>query len=161
MHLAHRLCYRDIGADTGQPPPISFAVFDSQIDRLRLPILKNPSINVQHYLQTDEDQPTSRAQPVFPLVQQYFEWTGVFDQGCARYFAVYSTDSYSYYNLDAPHANSTQNDEEMLVHLDGVSQKRLKLYTHGQVRKLSWTWFEKRSAQQYGDRQRTEFIWEP
>jgi len=55
---------------------ISLALFDSRIDRLKLPVLLSPS-----RISNEEDTVQSpRLESVAGLVQKYFEWVGIFDK---------------------------------------------------------------------------------
>jgi len=52
---------------------IMFALFDAQLDQLKLPIVRPPS-------QGEETERSVRLESVAGLVQKYFEWVGVFDK---------------------------------------------------------------------------------
>jgi hypothetical protein len=56
---------------------ISFALFDSQLDRLKLPVLRSPRIS--NASEEDAEQ-SPRLESVAGLVQKYFEWVAVFDK---------------------------------------------------------------------------------
>jgi hypothetical protein len=58
---------------------MSFVLFDSQLDRLKLPVLRSPSRTFHD--QDDGQAQFSRLEGVAGLVQKYFEWVGVFDTG--------------------------------------------------------------------------------
>ena len=58
---------------------IAFALFDSQLDQLRLPILRPPAFH--HTLDHDMEQPAPRMDSVAIFVEKYFEWLAVFHQG--------------------------------------------------------------------------------
>jgi hypothetical protein len=58
---------------------VAFALFDSQLDQLRLPVSKPLALN--HSFEHDTDQPSPRVERVTIFVERYFEWTAVFSQG--------------------------------------------------------------------------------
>lgn len=57
---------------------VAFALFDSQLDQLTLPVSK--PLTVYHHFDHDTDQPRPRMESVTPFVEVYFEWTAVFNQ---------------------------------------------------------------------------------
>ncbi|KZP24578.1 hypothetical protein FIBSPDRAFT_1042042 [Athelia psychrophila] len=58
---------------------VSFALFDSGLDQLKLPVLPGLPQSVRE--QEEEDAAHSpRVEPVAALVQKYFQWVGVFDR---------------------------------------------------------------------------------
>lgn len=50
-----------------------FALFDAQLDQLKLPIIRPPS-------QEEETGQSLKLESVAGLAQKYFEWVGVFDK---------------------------------------------------------------------------------
>ena len=58
---------------------VAFALFDSLLDLLKLPVSKPPTIH--HPFGHDTGQPTPRMEPVATFVERYFERTAVFSQG--------------------------------------------------------------------------------
>lgn len=78
MLITHALsCLSFLSKSTGvQSSGVAFALFDSQLDQLRLPILKQP-ISDHSY---DPGQPRRRTDYVATFVQRYFEWVAAFSQ---------------------------------------------------------------------------------
>ena len=60
---------------------IGFALFDSRLDQLKLPVIRPPS-QIFHGQDEGTSQPL-RLESVAGLVQKYFEWFGIFDK-CER-----------------------------------------------------------------------------
>lgn len=53
-----------------RPGDVSFALFDSRLDQLRLPMSKQPT----YHRDDDENRPIPRLETVYNFVQKYFEW---------------------------------------------------------------------------------------
>jgi hypothetical protein len=58
--------------EPNKPAP-RFALFDSRIDELQLPLVVEPS----ELDEIDEDD----LKPLAPALRRFFEWTAVFEQG--------------------------------------------------------------------------------
>lgn len=59
-----------------------FALFDSQLDKLRLPITYQPPLpsaitGIQSVQQSQREE-------VLPLIEKYFEWVGIFEDGVSN-----------------------------------------------------------------------------
>ncbi|KAF8076183.1 hypothetical protein FPV67DRAFT_1470648 [Lyophyllum atratum] len=82
---------------------VSFALFDSQLDQLRLPMLVRPTS--RH----DDDQNSSapRHEPVYNFAQKYFEWVVVADE-------------------EDPSVHSTRKKKTMVLHRNGQHRGPVK-----------------------------------
>ncbi|KAG2058878.1 hypothetical protein BDR06DRAFT_875496 [Suillus hirtellus] len=58
--------------------PMRFALFDSQLDKLKLPVLRTPTVPVFDGEESGDETP--RPESVAFVAQKYFEWVGTFDR---------------------------------------------------------------------------------
>lgn len=58
--------------------PMRFALFDSQLDKLKLPVLRTPTVPVFDGEESGDETP--RPESVAFVAHKYFEWVGTFDR---------------------------------------------------------------------------------
>jgi len=91
------------GAGQARSGSVSFALFDSRIDQLRLPMLKQPT----HCRDDNENRPIPRLEPVYNFAQKYFEWIIVADQ-------------------EEPSVHGTRRRRTMVLHRNGSNSNPIK-----------------------------------
>jgi len=108
-----------------------FALFDSQLDKLKLPVIYQPAIMGEQSVQ--ECQP----EEVLPLIEKYFEWVGIFED-------------------DTLYVPSSQGNEVM--NDDGL-HKELRYYCVGQGDIQSLRWREVPIYSSLTKQEQTHFKW--
>jgi hypothetical protein len=80
------------GSDSDSPR-ISLALFDSQLDQLKLPVLRHPA--------AEENKSPSRLENVAFFVQKYFDLVAVFEEGLFMFSFSTSYENYIFrrYNV--------------------------------------------------------------
>ncbi|KAF8164932.1 hypothetical protein B0H34DRAFT_687147 [Crassisporium funariophilum] len=120
-------------------PPLKFALFDSQLHRFELPVIRQvslPSTGVEGEGEKSALQP--RGEPVLPLVEKYFEWVGVFED-------------------DSAYVPSSQGDDGM--NEQGI-RRQLQFYRVGQDHDMPpLQWREVACHSLFSDKQEIHFRW--
>lgn len=66
-----------------------FTLFDSQLDKLKLPVLRTPSVPVFDGEENGDETP--RPESVAFVAHKYFEWVGMFDRCMTHSFSFGSS----------------------------------------------------------------------
>ncbi|KAG2158863.1 uncharacterized protein EDB93DRAFT_1116767 [Suillus bovinus] len=62
----------------GSQTPMRFALFDSQLDKLKLPVLRTPAVPVFDGEESGDETP--RPEPIAFVTHKYFEWVATFNR---------------------------------------------------------------------------------
>ncbi|KAF8803827.1 hypothetical protein BYT27DRAFT_7259818 [Phlegmacium glaucopus] len=114
-----------------------FALFDSQLDKLRLPVIYQPPL--PSAIMGEQLVRQISPEAVLPLIEKYFEWVGIFEGVSSQLkdialFYLYVFDG----SLDTLYVPSSQGNEVM--NDDGL-HKELRYYRVGQsdsIQSLRW-----------------------
>ncbi|KAF8192436.1 hypothetical protein BJ912DRAFT_1094791 [Pholiota molesta] len=123
---------------SGDHPP-KFALFDSQLENLKLPLLSEPSLRLGDDQAADEQPGLT---PVLPLVENLFQWICIFEDD----------DSY------VPSSQGEEMNSE-----EGV-RKQLRMYRrdqNGEDDERLYHWIERRCKSRFSKLEETEFKWDP
>ncbi|KAF9481965.1 hypothetical protein BDN70DRAFT_991458 [Pholiota conissans] len=139
MNLVNRVFVSMLNMTSGDRPTPKFALFDSRLDKFKLPLTAVPS-----RLEDDDDTADQcEAIVVLPLVEKLFEWIGIFEDD----------DSY------IPSSQGEESSDE----LEGA-RKQLRLYRHnqgGEDDERKYHWVERRCKKsRFIKSEETEFVWE-
>lgn len=75
--VSHALALASFLSSESQTP-MRFVLFDSQLDKLKLPVLRTPTVPVFGGEENDDETP--RPESVAFVAHRYFEWVGTFDR---------------------------------------------------------------------------------
>ncbi|GLB33604.1 hypothetical protein LshimejAT787_0104880 [Lyophyllum shimeji] len=103
--ITHALSSLTFLARAGQTAA-SFALFDSRLDQLRLPMVKQPTYRGDD---DDDNRAAPRLEPVFNFAQKYFEWIIVADE-------------------EVPSVHETRKKKIMVLHRNGPNGGSVKTW---------------------------------
>lgn len=75
--VSHALALANFLSPESQAP-MRFTLFDSQLEKLKLPVLRTPTVPVFYGEENGDETP--RAESVAFVAHKYFEWVGTFDR---------------------------------------------------------------------------------
>ncbi|KAJ7167498.1 hypothetical protein C8R46DRAFT_1093202 [Mycena filopes] len=112
------------------PMPIALALFDAQLDELKLPILKHPP---------GAPKKANKLENVAFYVQKYFDLLAVFEED------------------DEFFLNSSQEEENEMMDMDPQRRTRMHIFRRGQTKPFeTWRWVEKPDVDSGG----AVFVWD-
>lgn len=128
--------------------PVAFAVIDSRLSELRLPILPRPAPKYTHHDQDDDEEGGhSRRESVSLLAQRYFQWVATGEQGTVIEPILSTYDRAHPFASVHPHPQTPTSSPVRQPDTPGTAtfQMRLRPAHDGEKNEIVWVWREEKN----------------